>query len=132
MIFLVYRLYLNPQADEDISLPQEKQDMEQVVLYLNMHYMEKISIEELTGIFHINRTTLNEKFAKITGVSIRKYIINLRIRISCMILRDTMLPVEEIMERIGYYDAAHFGKTFRKLIGCAPTEYRNSYCWMRH
>lgn len=131
LLFQIYRLYLERDTFGDNVLPQGDPDMDGVIAYINLNYNEKVTIEALTNIFHINRTTLNERFAKVTGTTIRKYIINLRAGMACMMLKDTLLPVEEIVERTGFTDNTHFGRVIRKYTGCTPTEYRNKYCWMK-
>jgi AraC-like DNA-binding protein len=45
-------------------------------------------------------------------------------------LRDTMMPISEIYERVGFNDPAHFGRQFRKYYGVPPSEYRRQNCWM--
>jgi len=47
-----------------------------------------------------------------------------------MLLRDTVLPVTEIMNRVGYQDSTHFWRTFRKHIGQSPSEYRQHFSWL--
>lgn len=102
----------------------------QIILYLHAHYQEKITIPELTRAFHTNRTTLAEQFRRETGMSIMTYLAFLRMRQASLLLRDTVLPVTEIMERVGYQDSANFWRTFRKHIGYSPSDYRQRYCWL--
>lgn len=45
-------------------------------------------------------------------------------------LRDTMLPINEIMTRVGFCDTVHFLRTFKKYTGDSPSEYRKKYNWM--
>jgi AraC-like DNA-binding protein len=74
--------------------------------------------------FHINRTTLADKFTKSTGMSVMDYLIRLRVKMAAIMLRDTMLSVSEISYRVGFNDITHFGRTFRKHMGYSPSEYR--------
>ena len=80
--------------------------------------------------FHTNRTTLTERFGLVTGQPVLSYLIRLRVRLASLMLRDTMLPVSEVMTRVGFTDSTHFGRTFRKHLGCTPSEYRTRFCWM--
>lgn len=132
LLFLIERVYSTPQATEAITLPEVHEDMDPVILYLHTHYQQKITISELTRIFHINRTTLMERFVAATGVSIMEYLIGLRVRLATMMLRDTMLPVSEIMMRVGFNDITHFGRTFRRMTGMSPSDYRQKFCWMQN
>lgn len=52
------------------------------------------------------------------------YLTGIRIRMACMLLRGTTLPISEITERVGFEDITHFGRTFRRETGFSPTQYR--------
>ena len=62
-----------------------------------------------------------------TGVSVMEYVIRLRVRLACRLLQDTMLPIAEIAERIGYADVTHFGRMFKKHTRLAPSDYRTQH-----
>lgn len=130
LLFLLERVHSSPEAKEEIALPESHTEMDPVILYLHTHYQEKITISELTRVFHINRTTLMERFFGATGMTIMAYLINLRVRLASMMLRDTLLPISEIMERVGFNDITHFGRTFRQHTGMTPSDYRQKFCWM--
>jgi len=101
-----------------------------VILYLHMNYKQKIKIEDLTKHFHTNKTTLNQQFKLSTGLSIMSYLNSIRMQMAGYMLRNTLLPSEEVMNRVGLRDNAHFIRTFRKHSGYSPAEFRNLYCRM--
>jgi len=43
-----------------------------------------------------------------------------------VMLKDTLLPVSEVMERVGFNDSTHFSRTFKKYMGLSPSEFRDS------
>lgn len=129
LLFLLDRAFDNRQETRELIL-QEDEEMNQIILYLHNHYHERITLVDLTQIFHMNRTTLIERFTKATGETIKEYLINLRLRLAALILRDTLLPITEIMARVGFKDITHFGRMFKKHTGLTPSDYRRKYCWM--
>jgi YesN/AraC family two-component response regulator len=92
-----------------------------------LNYSRKITIEELTKEFHTNRNTLSKKFKAETGLSVIDYISKLRIKAACMLLRDTSLPVSEIMQRVGFIDVSYWGRVFKSVSGLSPSDYRKSH-----
>jgi AraC-like DNA-binding protein len=145
IIFLLERLFTEARGEHTVEafspvpvmpgrepriLPAADSEIEQLLLYLHTHYQEKLTLTGLARAFHTNRTTLNERFHRATGEPLMTYLIRLRIRLAALMLRDTTLPVEEVMMRVGYSNLSHFGRTFRKHAGCAPTEYRQQFCWL--
>lgn len=127
ILFLIQYLYTSVKTDEKLHLPNTSKDLNEVLLYLHTNYQSKITIEVLTQTFHINRTTLSEKFRASTGMSIKDYLIKLRIKLSAVMLRDTNLPISEIMNRVGFNEAHHFSRMFKKYMNCLPSDYRKEF-----
>jgi AraC-like DNA-binding protein len=134
LLFLVHLIFENRNLDGNIPVPEsvckDYNKIDPIILYLHNYYYRKITIAELTKMFHINRTTLTQKFTESTGVSVIPYLLKIRVRVASLMLRDTTLPVGEVMERVGFNDITHFERVFRKHTGVSPSEYRQQYCWM--
>jgi AraC family L-rhamnose operon regulatory protein RhaS len=111
-------------------LPGDSSAMEGVLLWLNAHFSEEVGLEELARRFGTNRTTLNERFQACFGMSVKAYLIDLRMRFAALLLRDTALPVGEIMERAGFFDPTHFSRMYKKKYQVTPLEYRGLHCWL--
>lgn len=138
-IFLVYELYVteygmsesgekkHPFAEPEFPIPASSEEMYQILVYLLNHYHQKITLADLTRMFHTNRSTLNQKFRTATGLSVIDYLIRLRVRMACQLLKDTELAVSEISDRIGYIDLTHFGRIFRKYTQLSPSAYREQF-----
>ncbi|MEG0774601.1 AraC family transcriptional regulator [Clostridium sp.] len=123
--FLQY-LYTEMALDNNCKVLDSEKEIDKVILYLHANYDEKITLNHLTEIFHINRTTLSEEFAKATGMSVIDYLIKLRIKIASILLSQTAIPISEILYRTGFNDSTHFGKMFRKHTGFSPSQYRTN------
>lgn len=130
LLFLLKNLSTLPESAENIDLSKTPGDMCEILLYLYSNYMKKITIEDLTDRFHINRTTLNKLFNQVTNMPVMNYLIRLRMHLASQMLRETTLPVSEIISRVGFNDQAHFGRVFKKHFGYPPTEYREKHCFL--
>ncbi len=129
ILFLLQRIFLVPDPDSEILLNNNSEFVGQAMLFLHANYSRKITMVELSRRLNMNRTTLNERFREETGMTATTYLIDLRIRLACQMLRDTLIPVSEIASRVGFNDTAHFTRTFRKLTLCSPSDYRQSNSW---
>ena len=129
LLFLCEKIYINDNNIEVIS-NEIDDDINSVLIYIYNNYSKKITISELTKKFNINRTTLSKKFNEFVGESIITYLNKIRVNMASIMLRDTGLPVSEIMERVGFLDSAHFLRTFKSYMKMTPTEYREKYCWL--
>lgn len=96
----------------------------QVINYMEMHYSEEITLEQLTHTFGINRTKLCEEFKKYTGFTVKNYLLTLRINHAKRLLQSTPDSVEIISEEVGFHDTAHFIHLFKKKIGTTPLQFR--------
>jgi AraC-like DNA-binding protein len=121
--FLQY-LYTEMEIDNNYKVLESESEIDKVLLYIHANYEQKITLNHLTELFHINRTTLSEEFAKVTGMSVIDYLIKLRIKIASIFLSQTAIPISEILYRTGFNDSTHFGKMFRKHTGFSPSQYR--------
>jgi AraC-like DNA-binding protein len=130
LLFLLARIFDCPRTDEISGLNVTEEFLRPVILYLTRNFNRKVKLEELTKAFHINKTTLNQKFKKTMGISVMAYLNTLRMQIACSILQNTTMPVSLIMQRVGFMDDAHFLRSFKKYTGLTPSEYRNMNCWM--
>ncbi len=114
----------------DATLDCNVDQLEEILLYIHTYYSEKISLTTLVERFNTNRTTLNHMFKKYVGESLISYLIMLRIEAASLMLRDTGLPITEIAYRVGYEDNAYFNRSFKRVIGCTPSQYRKNNSWL--
>lgn len=107
------------------------QNIEKVISYIHNNYKEKITLDQLAAMFNTNRTSLSNQFYKATNLSVIDYLIKLRVKVAATLLRNTLIPISEIMSRVGFNDSAHFWRTFKKNMSLTPKEYREKYCWIK-
>ncbi|AOY01196.1 helix-turn-helix domain-containing protein [Jeongeupia sp. USM3] len=98
--------------------------------WVHDHYAESFTVDALARLAGCNRTTLNDGFRAHTGHSVRAYVVTLRMRAASQLLRDTLIPVGDVMARVGYDNPSHFSRTFRTITGLTPGAYRQRECWM--
>jgi AraC-like DNA-binding protein len=103
-------------------------DIKEIINYLNANFRRKITLDELSKLFYLNRMTLNQRFAKATGMSVKHYLTKLRIRTASFLLQNPEFCISDIPEHLGFYDSAHFYRIFRKYTGCSPSDYQRRYC----
>jgi len=127
ILILLNKLLYNDDIANVKRLTIKNHEADDIILYLYNNLSKKITLEDLSKEFHLNRNSLNQLFLKSTGYSIINYLINLRILVSSTLLRETELPIIEIIERTGFSDPTHFGRTFKKYRNCTPSEHRNDF-----
>ncbi|MDQ1914767.1 AraC family transcriptional regulator [Paenibacillus sp. GD4] len=96
-----------------------------------LHYMEKrldqnITREELANLYHMNPVYFSRAFKKIYGITPSRMLHKLRLLHAKRMLEDPELSIEYIAQKNGYYDAAHFNRTFQKAFKMSPNKFRKS------
>lgn len=95
--------------------------------YINMNFTKEIKNSDLSEIAGYHEYYLNRLFIKYTGISMHKYILNLRINEARRLLLNTNLSISDIASQIGFNSNTHFSSYFKKELGVTPFEYRNSF-----
>lgn len=104
----------------------EKKDLyvEEALKYIESNYSSNINVNSIAEFLSIDRSYLHRLFKNTTGLSLKNYIINFRIKNACDLLINTDFPISAISRSIGYEDSLYFSRIFKNKKGCSPTEYR--------
>ena len=94
--------------------------------YVSENYMNEISFHELALVAHVSRTYLSTLFKRTVGCTFPEYLAKFRIGKSIEIMKQKRVPLSEISNLVGFNDYAHFSKTFKKITGLSPKEFRSS------
>lgn len=100
------------------------QELVPVLDYIEKHYTEKIFVSELSSIIHVCDDKMTRLFKKVTGVTPKEYIINMRISHSVELLIATNLSLEEIAIASGFGSNSYMTRCFKQKIGITPGKYR--------
>ncbi len=94
--------------------------------YVQEHFDEKISIEMIAGSANISVRECGRCFQSKIGMSPGNYLNDYRIRSAAQLLLSTEDSITTVAEKCGFSSCSYFGKSFLKMIGCTPKEYRRS------
>jgi len=95
--------------------------------YIDEHYdNSELSCDYLAERSGMSARHLRRLFAKTYGMGVQEYIMNVRIEMAKKLLKETVLPIETIISRVGYNSPRYFRKLFKTQLGCTMSEYRNN------
>lgn len=115
------------EGTAQIAKPRQKNLPLAVKEHLDLKYAEKITLDDLSEQFHINKFYLTKLFRATFGQSISEYLIARRITVAKSMLRFTDYTAESIAISCGINDAGYFGRLFKRLEGETPGEYRSRW-----
>ncbi len=93
--------------------------------YIYKNYAQPITQKQIASEFYISEDLLSDRFREMFGMNIRQIILLNRVRHSEALLINTELPLLDIALSVGYNSAKVFTRSFRRVNGMTPTEFRN-------
>lgn len=97
----------------------------ELILYLEDHYQEDISLDVLSAQFRRTPEYLCGIFKAAAGETIFHYLRRIRIhRAKVLLMEQPDTPLREIAEACGFRSLSYFGKVFREATGFTPQGYR--------
>ena len=112
---------------EEATTAPKKLSVVEVKEYLEQHYADKITLDELSKQFFINKYYLTRVFKEQFGQSISAYLTSLRITHAKQLLRFSEKSVEEIGLECGLGQLHYFSRVFKEVEGVAPSIYRSQW-----
>lgn len=114
--------FVLPDSSRNVS---SKKEVSSALAYIDGHYMEKITLEELAEHVHLNKSYLCRLFKNETGLSIFHYINEVRMKKAARILADKSAShsVSAVASAVGIDDAFYFTRRFKEYFGKTPREY---------
>ncbi|WP_051318114.1 response regulator transcription factor [Cohnella thermotolerans] len=97
---------------------------DQVIQYVEQHYMDDIGIGQMASELNVSVAYLSTLFHKKTGITFVKYLTRIRMHKAKELLLYTNLQIKQVAERVGYYSTRHFTKLFTEMFGKYPSEIR--------
>ncbi len=94
--------------------------------YIDTHFKEPLTLEQLAEEAHINKYYLSHAFKQEYGVSPINYLISRRISESKYLLAETDLSMSQIAQLLGFSSLSYFSQVFRKTQNVSPMEFRQN------
>ena len=95
--------------------------------YIKANYAKSITLEDVAREINVSPQYLSRLFKEETGENFIDYLTGIRIRIAKSLLEGDEMSVKEICYSTGYSDPNYFSRTFKKIVGSTPTEYKDEF-----
>lgn len=104
--------------------PGVRDFVNEVVVWLEGNYAEKIALPELARRWHVSTSYLSRVFARRMGMGIVDFVHHLRIEAAAELLREADWPISRIAGEVGYDEITYFSRRFKRQTGTTPQQYR--------
>lgn len=101
--------------------------IDEAVRYLDEHYRETPSVENVAAYVSLNPQYFSRLFKQQVGISPHNYLLSLQLRYAKTLLVESSLNVQLIAEECGFTSSTHFIRAFKAKNAVTPTAFRKYY-----
>jgi YesN/AraC family two-component response regulator len=94
--------------------------------YILQHLSENVQLSDVARYCYISHTHLSRLFREIGGTTFKEFVLQTRIRRAVELLAVPDITVTSICYDVGFRDASHFGRVFKRYVGMCPSAYRKT------
>ena len=125
---LLYVMSARSCGESSNDRAEESRCMCRIVLdakrYMEEHLSEKITIIQLSRILSVSPTYLKAEFRRIHGMSIHRWLMELRMQRAEELICCTDQPIYQIAQEVGYEGMSQFSAAFKKRYGVTPGQFK--------
>jgi AraC-like DNA-binding protein/mannose-6-phosphate isomerase-like protein (cupin superfamily) len=126
-LIMVFFSYLLRDETIKVELPQElkksNKQLTAILSYIQGNY-KTVTLEELSKKFHFSIPYLSKLIKANTGHSFKEMLQTIKLNKAVELLCSSDLKINAISEAVGYENTTHFIRTFKKVYGISPNQYR--------
>ncbi len=112
----------------DINYSDTKRQIyNDIIDYVKLTIRQKVKVSDIAAYFGYNEKYLSHLFSNIAGLPLKQYILQEKMELAKFILTDTNDTISNIALSLNFSDNHMFMKTFKKVVGLTPSEYRNAF-----
>ena len=126
-IWLMILDMLGEKLVPDSVQNKKSQQMKQMMIYVQEHYSEKITIKQLANVAYLSERACYRVFEECIRMTPMDYVISYRLQMAIQMLLKEEYSLAEISQNCGFGNSSYLGKVFKERIGCTPMEYRRNW-----
>lgn len=119
-------LYTYKQPLYKIAKQNETLLQKDLIEYMRKRYAENISLKTMADEFHMSEKYLSRYFKAHFNIGYSEFLLHLRLNKARELLETTELPITDVALSSGFGNISYFIRSFRKLFGVPPLQYRKS------
>ncbi|MGQ8874504.1 helix-turn-helix domain-containing protein [Paenibacillus sp. TSA_86.1] len=115
------------QNDPELQLQSDRSYLQQSVHYIDSHYNQMLTVDELASRAGLSRTSYTRHFKRLTGQLPLDYVNRVRLERSKQLLQITDDRLHDIASHVGFSNEYYFSRRFKQYAGVSPGVYRRHH-----
>lgn len=127
LIFLTFCELMEIWGNQQVPIQPAKTDVTpyDIVNYISANY-KTVTLASISEHFHFNPDHMRKIIKSVMNKNFLDIVQDVRLTAACQLLRETDLPISEVIAESGYQNMSHFYSLFKKRYHCSPADYRAS------
>jgi transcriptional regulator GlxA family with amidase domain len=109
------------QADKNMASSDDYR-MEEVLRCIESEPSK--TVRDLANLVNLSSSRLSHLFKLQTGVSLNRFLSDVRLRRAAELLKSTEIQIKEVSYIVGYHQTSSFDRAFRNKFALSPADYR--------
>lgn len=126
LLNLLTKEFSHKESKNLLGLEKSTTDIHKIILYIEEHYREKLSLDEIAEYFGYNSSYFSQMFRSSVGINFYEFLTRRRLREAVRELDRTNKKILDIANDTGFPNLKAFNTRFRELFERTPSEYRSS------
>lgn len=124
LILLLRQHLIHAEASVSGKNLRDEARIKQMLQFIHEQYASSITLPQIAGCASVSESECLRCFHSTVGVSPMAYVKKYRLQKAADLLRTTGTKIQDIGALCGFQEMSYFAKTFRKVYGCTPSEWR--------
>lgn len=122
-------LLLQLLSEQKLPLEEKKNRCdklcEKIKNYIEWNYFSNVRVSDIADYFGYHEKYVSSLFHKQTGITLKKYLSDTKMKYACHALSTTDISVYQLSVNLGFSDSHNFSTAFKKTVGVSPSAYRS-------
>ncbi len=119
--------YKSNIQDADSQSEQQQAIIKRAHEFIEENFSKPLALSDVAEAVYLSPNYFSTLFKEITGDTFSTFLNTVRIQEGKKLLRETSLPIKQIVEQVGFEDYNYFNRVFKKIIGIPPATYRDVF-----
>lgn len=124
LLILQFETLIEKVTPKDLIDEEDYIKLQEAKLILNKDYVHAPTLPELSRMISLNEFKLKKGFKACYGITVRSYIIELRMKHAKELFQSKHISVSEVAYKCGYKDVSHFSAAFKTFYGYSPQKFK--------
>lgn len=102
--------------------------LERILNWINEHFREDFTVNSLADKMSMSLYQLRSAFKRSMNKSILQYTNELRVFEACKLMQNQQYTISYLSSLAGFNNLSYFNRTFLRVTGMTPREYRKVFC----